>query len=87
MQLRKNPGNFVFSDNKMTRITECALNKATYKQDVCTGVHSAYRRQENGHNLDIWVLWLRQRQMQIFLGLKVGEGLDFRICMGFKSST
>ena len=42
-----------------------------------TGVHSACRREENGHNLDIWVL--RLRLGQIFLGLKVGEGLDFQI--------
>ena len=26
-----------------------------------------------------WILRLRQGQMQIFLGLKVGEGLDFQI--------
>ena len=48
------------------------------KQDACTGVHSACRREENGHNLDIWVLRLRQGQMQIFLCLKVGKGLDFQ---------
>ena len=45
------------------------------KQDACTGVHSAGRREENGHNLDICVLRrlrLRQGQMQGFLGLKVG---------------
>ena len=38
---------------------------------------SACRREENGHNLDICVLrrlWLRQGQMQGFLGLKVGGG-------------
>ena len=48
------------------------------KQDACTGVHSAYRREENGHNLDICVvrrLRLTQRQMQEFLGLKWGGGL------------
>ena len=47
------------------------------KQDVCTGVHSACRREENGLNLDICVLRLirlRQGQMQGFLGLKVGGG-------------
>ena len=49
------------------------------RQDACTGVHSACRREENGHNLDIWVLRLRQGQMQIFFGPKVGEGLDFQI--------
>ena len=38
------------------------------------GVHSACRREENGHNLDICVLRLRQGQMQGFLGLKVGGG-------------
>ena len=46
------------------------------KQDACTGVRSACRREENGHNLDICVLRhlrLRQGQMQGFLGLK-GEG-------------
>ena len=47
------------------------------KQDACTGVHSACRREENWHNLDICVLRrlrLRQGQMQGFLGLKVGGG-------------
>ena len=47
------------------------------KQDACTGVHSACRREKNGHNLDICVLRrlrLRQGQMQGFLGLKVGGG-------------
>ena len=47
------------------------------EQDACTGVHSACRREENGHNLDICVLRrlrLRQGQMQGFLGLKVGGG-------------
>ena len=47
------------------------------KQDACTGVHSACRREENGHNLDICVLRrlrLRQGQMQGFLGLKVWGG-------------
>ena len=46
-----------------------------FKQGACTGVHSACRREENGHNLDICVLRrlrLRQGQMQGFLGLKVG---------------
>ena len=37
-----------------------------------------YHRGENGHNLDIWVLRLRQGQMQIFLCVKVGKGLDFQ---------
>ena len=49
----------------------------TVRQDACTGVHSACRREENGHNLDICVvcrLRLRQGQMQGFLGLKVGGG-------------
>ena len=49
----------------------------TSEQDACTGVHSAYRREENGHNLDICVLRrlrLTQRQMQEFLGLKLGGG-------------
>ena len=48
------------------------------EQDACTGVHSACRREENGHNLDICVLRslrLRQGQMQGFLGLKVGGGV------------
>ena len=47
------------------------------EQDACTGVHSACRREENGHNLDICVLRrlrLRQGQMQGFLGLKWGGG-------------
>ena len=47
-------------------------------QDACTAVHSACRRKENGHNLDIWVLRLSQGQMQIFLCLKVWKGLDFQ---------
>ena len=53
-----------------------------FKQDACTGVHSACRREENGHNLDICVLRrlrLRQGQMQGFLGLKVGGGLNLQI--------
>ena len=52
--------------------------KNNKKQDACTGVHSAYRREENGHNLDICVLRrlrLTQRQMQEFLGLKLGGGV------------
>ena len=52
------------------------------KQDACTGVHSAYRREKNGHNLDICVLRrlrLTQRQMQEFLGLKLGGGLHLQI--------
>ena len=52
------------------------------QQDACTGVHSACRREENGHNLDICVLRrlrLRQGQMQGFLGLKVREGLNLQI--------
>ena len=47
------------------------------KQDACPGVHSAYRREENGHNLDICALRrlrLTQRQMQEVLGLKLGGG-------------
>ena len=47
------------------------------QQDACTGVHSTCRREENGHNLAICVLcrlWLRQGQMQGFLGLKVCGG-------------
>ena len=47
------------------------------EQDACTGVHSACRREENGHNLDICILRrlrLRQGQMQGFRGLKVGGG-------------
>ena len=50
-----------------------------FKEDTCTGVHSPCQREKNGHNLDIWLLRLRQGQMQIFLGLKVGEGPDFQI--------
>ena len=60
------------------------------KQDACTGVHSACRREENGHNLYICVLRrlrLRQGQMQGFLGLKVGERGSYFANMGFKSST
>ena len=52
------------------------------EQDACTGVHPACRREENGHNLDICVLRrlrLSQRQMQGFLGLKVGGGLNLQI--------
>ena len=64
--------------------TSCTLQNFTRemvnisdKQDACTGVHSAYQREENGHNLDICALRrlrLRQGQMQGFLGLKVGGG-------------
>ena len=36
-----------------------AVTACVCKQDACTGVHSACRREENGHNLDICVL--RQR--------------------------
>ena len=51
--------------------------QSIYQQDACTGVHSACRREENGHNLDICVLRrlrLRQGQMRGFLGLKVRGG-------------
>ena len=53
------------------------MYKNLLKQDACTGVHSACRREENEHNLDICVLRrlrLRQGQMQGFLGLKVEGG-------------
>ena len=53
------------------------IDQLKNKQDACTGVHSACRREENGHNLDICVLRrlrLRQGQMQGFLDLKVGGG-------------
>ena len=52
------------------------------EQDACTGVHSACRREENGHNLDICVLRrlrLRQGQMRDFLVLKWGGGLNLQI--------
>ena len=52
------------------------------RQDACTGVHSACQREGNGHNLDICAprrLRLRQGQMQGFLGLKVGGGLNLQI--------
>ena len=66
------------------------VDKLPFKQDACTGVHSACRPEENGHNLDICVLHrlrLRQGQMQGFLGLKVGGGgLNLQI-WDFKSST
>ena len=57
-------------------------NQFQKKQDACTGVHSACQREENGHNLDICALRrlrLRQGQMQGFLGLKVGGGLNLQI--------
>ena len=58
-------------------------SKKIGKQDACTGVHFACRREENGYNLDICVLRrlrLRQGQMQEFLDLKVGrEDLDLQI--------
>ena len=60
-----------------TLIKHVFLLNFTYEQDACRGVHSACRREENGHNLDICVLRrlrLRQGQMQGFLGLKVGGG-------------
>ena len=47
------------------------IETSKQQQDAYTGVHSACRREENGHNLDIWVL--------LIFGLKVGEGLDFQI--------
>ena len=61
--------------NEIIKFPLCIYN---IKQDACTGVHSACRQEENGHNLDIWVLRLRQGQMQIFLCFKVGKGLDFQ---------
>ena len=42
------------------------------QQDACTSVHSACQRDENGRNMDICVLLLRQGQMQKFFGLKGG---------------
>ena len=54
-----------------------SCNFGYVQQDACTGVQSACRREENRHNLDICVLrrlWLRQGQMQGYLGLKVGRG-------------
>ena len=59
------------------RDSKPAKNYFYFKQDACTGVHSAYRREENGHNLDVCVvrrLRLTERQMQEFLGLKWGGG-------------
>ena len=53
------------------QVDENMKTKKNFKQDACTGVHSACRREENGHNLDICVLRrlrLRQGQMQGFLG-------------------
>ena len=58
-------------------VSQMLSRKIQIQQDACTGVHSACRREENGHNLDIGVLRrlrLRQGQMQGFLGLKVGGG-------------
>ena len=73
------------------RLRQRQLMYSYFKQDACTGVHSAYRREENGHNLDICVvrrLRLTQRQMQEFLGLKWGGGGGSSFAnMGFKSST
>ena len=66
--------------NKMPR-KKFSHSKFLKQQDACTGVKSACRREENGHNVDICVLRhvlrrlrLRQGQMQGFLGLKVGGG-------------
>ena len=54
---------------------KCCARNYIIEQDACTGVHSACRGEENGHNLDVCVLRrLRLRQMQGFLGLKVGGG-------------
>ena len=65
-------------DTSYARSFLASTNARFYKeQDACTGVHSACRREQNGHNLDISVLRrlrLRQGQMQEFLGLKVGGG-------------
>ena len=58
-------------------MTKYEYKKFQIKQDACTGVHSACRREKNGHNLDICVLRrlrLRQEQMQGFLVLKCGGG-------------
>ena len=65
------------------RDSKPAKNYFYFKQDACTGVHSAYRREENGHNLDVCVvrrLRLTERQMQEFLGLKWGGGGGVFIC-------
>ena len=44
------------------------------QQDACTGVHSACRREENGHNLDICVLRrLRLRKGQGGLNLQTWD--------------
>ena len=63
----------ILAFNLLYRVSKKKLTDFIFKQDACTGVHSAYRREENGHNLDICVLRrlrLTQRQMQEFLGLK-----------------
>ena len=49
------------------------------EQDACTGVHSACRREENGHNLDICVLRRLRLRCRNFLVLKWGGGLDLQI--------
>ena len=77
MQIRTIPYQYI-----KTLIKHVFLLNFTYEQDACTGVHSACQREENGHNLDICALRrlrLRQGQMQGFLGLKVGGGLNLQI--------
>ena len=68
----------IFLGHPVYRVSKKKLMPFIFKQ----GVHSAYRREENGHNLDICVLRrlrLMQRQMQEFLGLKLGGGLHLQI--------
>ena len=78
----KNKGDIETADSeddgvKRRRKENVSSDDLMSNKSVCTGVHSACRREENGLNLDICVLRrlrLRQRQVQGFLGLKVGGG-------------
>ena len=55
-------------------IFHCKHARRLHKHSLCLPT----RRKWAQYNLDIWVLRLRQGQMQIFLRLKVGKGLDFQ---------
>ena len=64
----------LISDKHQTRFSSTdTLRQNLCRQDASTGVHSACRREENGHNLDIW------GRCWDFLVLKCGGGLNLQI--------